>query len=419
MRPNVSRLLTALPFVAGALSLLACGAASERDLWRVEKKEFLHQIRAEGQLRAAETLKLTVPREAEQSLRLAWLADDGKRVVAGEVVARFDRQPLETKRLNGERDLEKARLDARRLDRRDAVQQGTLSTSHEVAALDLAFAQKFQKKDEQVFSKKVIAESSIDQGLAEARQASTEDALGTQKRLARTELDLVEIAKRKAAADLETARKGLEALEVRAPHDGVFLRARLWSGDKLEPGGEMWPGVEVGELPRVAQLQAEVYVLEADAGGLAEGQEAEVRIDAHPERVYGAKITRLDAAARPRFRGSPVQYFAITLTFDDAEVEGKLGQRITARLTVGRRDAALVLPRQAIEQVDGKSVVQVRRGSETVPVEVTLGPASAGRVVVESGLAEGDLVVLPRGKGGSAESGGGAATSKAAAEGQG
>ena len=383
--------------LAGFLALFpGCGREEPRQLWKVERQPFLHQIRAEGVLRAAATQKLSVPRDAQQVLRLAWLAADGKPVAAGEVVARFDRQPIERQLSDGERELQKAGLEARRLEHQDAVARGTLGTTHAVAELDRDFSQKFQKKDETVFSRKQIAESSIDQELSGERSASAAAAIGTQERLSRTEAELVEISRRKASTDVENARKSLDALEVKAPTAGIFLRARTGRGERLEPGGEMWPGVPVGELPQAGELQAEVYVLEADAGGLAEGQLAEVQVESQPGRIYKAKITRLDAAARPRFRGSPVQFFAVTLSFDDkSQAIGKLGQQVTARLIVAQRDSALVLPRQAIAQVDGKAMVEVWRGGEAEPVEVLLGPAAAGRVVVEKGLQEGELVVLP------------------------
>ena len=387
-----SRCALALLLLPG---LVACQGASREETWRVQRGPFLHQIRAEGVLGASGTQKLTVPRDAEQTLRLAWLAEDGQKVAAGEVVARFDREPIEKEHDDGQRALHKAELEGDKLASTVATERGGLSTSVEVAELELAFSREFQNKDEQVFSRRTIAESVIEGELAEFRQKSAEAALKTREKLAATEAALIAINRRQAASQIERASKGLEALEVRAPFAGIFLRARMGRGEKLEPGGEMWPGVEVGELPSLGPLQAEVFVLEADAGGLAEGQEAEVRIEADPGRVHRARISRLDASARPRFRGSPVQYFGVSLVFDE-KVEAKLGQQVTARLTLHRRDDALLLPLQAIEQRDGKAYARRRVGGKVEELELKLGPASAGRVVVEEGLKEGDEVLLPR-----------------------
>ncbi len=61
-----------------------------------------------------------------------------------------------------------------------------------------------------------------------------------------------------------------------------------------------------------------------------------------------------------------------------------------------RRDAALVVPRQAVRQArTAKPWSTSSAAASLATVEVELGPAAAGRVVVEEGLAAGDLVVLP------------------------
>lgn len=403
------RFLSTLVLLAPLVLLFACGGASRDEVWRVQRGPFLHQIRAEGILGASGTQKLIVPREAERTLRLAWLAEDGQKVAAGDVVARFDREPVEREHKDGQRALQKAELEGEKLSSTVATERGGLVTSVEVAGLELEFSREFQNKDEQVFSRRTIAESAIDGELAEFRRKSAEAALATREKLAATESELIALDRRQAQTKIESARKGLEALEVRAPVAGIFLRARMGRGEKLEPGGEMWPGVEVGELPSLGPVQAEVFVLEADAGGLAEGQEAEVRIESDPGRVHRARISRLDASARPRFRGSPVQYFGVSLVFEE-KIEAKLGQQVTARLTLHRLDDVLLLPLQAIEQRDGKAYARRRVGGKVEEVELKLGPASAGRVVVEAGLAEGDEIVLPRRN----QNGGGTATAMGA-----
>lgn len=401
---------------AGFLALLflfGCRGDGGKAFYEVKREAFVHQIRAEGVLRAAATQKLMVPAGADQVLRLAWLAADGQPVEAGEVVARFERQPIERQLETGRRDLEKAELEGRRGGSENQAERGDLLTARERAELDLGFSRQFRQEDEQVFSRRAIAESAIDGELAAERSDNAAAALGSQEKLAKTRADLIEIARRKAGLQIDGARKGLEALEVKAPHAGIFLRGRF-GPNRLEPGVELWPGVPIGELPEAGEMQAEVYVLEADAGGLAAGQEAEVRIDAAPDQVYKARIVRLDAAARPRFRGSPVQYFAVTLAFEPgAGARGKLGQQVSARLFVARRDDALVLPRQAVRQVEGKALVEVERNGQLATVEVKLGPAAAGRVVIEEGLAAGDRVALP----GGTEAGGDAAGSGAAGSG--
>ena len=142
-------------------------------------------------------------------------------------------------------------------------------------------------------------------------------------------------------------------------------------------------------------MEAEVFVLEADAGGLEVGRKAEVRLESVPGRAFPAKIKKVEALAKPRMRWLPVQYFGVVLELPETLPEVmKPGQRVRALLTLDERPGALVVPREAVFEKDGKRYVRRRHGSRFETVEVTLGPSALGRAVVEKGLAEGDVVAL-------------------------
>src|SRR5206468_11659046 len=112
----------------------------------------------------------------------------------------------------------------------------------------------------------------------------------------------------KAGIAIDRASKGLEALEIRAPHDGILVYKRDWRGDITKVGDTVWPGEPVAEIPELKTMQARVYVLEADAGGLAPGQTAKVVVEAHPRIAYGAKVKKVDTLAKRRTGWIPVQY---------------------------------------------------------------------------------------------------------------
>ena len=53
-----------------------------------------------------------------------------------------------------------------------------------------------------------------------------------------------------------------------------------------------------------------------------------------------------------------------------------------------------MVPRGSVFEREGKKVVWRRDGSRFEPVEIELGPAAVGNVVVEKGLAAGDEIAL-------------------------
>ncbi|MEM7349836.1 MAG: HlyD family efflux transporter periplasmic adaptor subunit [Acidobacteriota bacterium] len=363
--------------------------------FRVERRPFQHRVTAEGTLEAASTTTLSVPSEVQRSVRLAWLAPEGSVVDEGEVVARFDPAEMRERLIEGEADLRSAGLEVHKSKVESGSKVKELDTQLQIADLELDHVERFQKTDVEVFSKQEVVESQVDGELARERKSHASESRQARESLSRTELDLLAIKQRQAQLTIDQANDGLSALEVRAPHAGILTLERNWQGEVLQVGAEMWRSQQIAEIPDLSTMEAEVFVLEADAGGLEAGKPASVIIEARPGAVHSAKIRRVDAVAKPRFRGSPVQYFGVSLTLDSAaEIPKKPGQRVRATLFLHDLDDVLVVPRQAVVQEGGQARVYVREGGKLEPRRVETGASSLGLVVVTEGLSEGDEIAL-------------------------
>lgn len=384
------RLAVVLPVVLAACA----GAVDDVATYTVERRDFHHQVTADGMLQAVNETAITVPVEVRERMRLAWLASEGY-VEKDEIVARFDPKTLEDRLREGRRDHENSAFQIKKAEVASEKRKAKHETDFEVADLELDHALRFQRTDDQVFSRQEIAESEIDEELATEKKAHAAFSRDNQGSLAKTEMDLLEIQQKKATLKIQQAEQALRALEVRAPHAGILSLRRGWNGEPVAVGEEIWPGQEIADIPDLSQMEAQVYILEADAGGLEVGKRAEVFLDAEPGHVYTGKVSRVDPVAQPRFRGSPVQYFGVKIELDDAATISKRpGQRLHATLYLAEADGALVVPRQAIFSEDGEDRVYVKNGNGFVPRPVKVGVRSMGTVVVEDGLAEGEVVAL-------------------------
>ena len=361
---------------------------------RAERGDFGRHVEAEGNLKAVKATVLTAPMEAQGALKIAWLAPDGSRVASGDVVIRFDPTDAEKNLSDGQAERQTAE---NRISGRRAEGEGTLRNLDRdagMAGLELKYAREFQSKDPDIFSRIEIIESQLDESLATRRKDNAEAVRGIRDRLTKLDLDLLAIERHKADLKIEQAKKGLAALEVRAPHDGIVVLQREWRGVP-KVGDTVWKGQPLAEIPGLDAMEAEVYVLEADAGGLAPGLPAEVTLESRPDRTFAAKAIKVDALAKPRVNWVPVQYFGVTLELKQTEPEiMKPGQRVRARLTLDARKDAISIPREAVVEKDGGKIVYRRRGFGFEPVKVELGPAALGRVVIEKGLSAGDVVAL-------------------------
>ena len=378
-------------------ALAGCSDDTSVATHTVQARTFSHRITAEGTLRTKTSTMIAVPSEASRGARISWMAPDGTLVRKGDVIARFDPTELERQLEDGESDHAKSRL---RLDRAELDGTVTLSgieKDRQLAVLEESVAERYQKTDELIYSRHEIIESQIDGSLATDRRLHADDMQEIQVDLTDAELALIDIEKRRAQVGIDEARVGLRALQVQVPHDGILTWKRDWRGDIPEVGQQVWKGQPLAEIPSLEEMQAELYVLEADAGGLAEDKAVEVRVDAHPMQVIAGAIATVEAVAKPRFRGSPVQYFGVIADLESSDSDiMKPGQRVTATLILAERKAALVIPRQALQLGDDGVFVYVRKSGKFHEIKVQLGEQTTAEAVVLDGLVVGDVVAIER-----------------------
>ena len=386
-----------LVFGVGALAIAWFRGESNVPTLALKKQPYRVEVTAEGTLKSALATPITAPTDVhERRMTIAWIVEDGAPVKKGEIVARFDPSDFEKRLTEGREDEASAgHKVAKGRAQQDATDRNFMKDV-EVSEKELAHAKAFQSKDPDIFSRMDIIESAIDADLAEHKRQYAETMKDLKGKLSQTDLDLNGIEKKKAGLKIERAQAALGAIEIRAPHDGIMALERDYTGELPRVGQLVWWGKKLGEIPNTGAMEAEVFVLEADAGSLAKGQKADVTLDAHPEKTFRAEVSKVDPLAKPIYPDVPVQYFTVTISLKKSDPSFmKPGQRVKVTILLEDREAALVLPRQALFEREGKTVAFRKSffGGFT-PVPVTASPAASGRVVVTGGLKEGDVVAL-------------------------
>ncbi|MCA9704718.1 MAG: HlyD family efflux transporter periplasmic adaptor subunit [Myxococcales bacterium] len=385
--------------VALAAGLCACGPKAdpkaEVPTLEVERSEaFVRRVTAEGYLKAVEATPLNAPEDAQRPMKVAWVALDGSEVEEGEVVVRFDDSEMRRMLEDSQDDVTSAR---RQITREATLGESTArrrDRTAKLAGVEVDMAKDLQTDDERILSRNEIIETRIDVDLAQAKAEHARRVKKVEGAVSRNQRDVHEIERKQAQSEVERAVRGLERLEVAAPHAGILVLERDWRGETLRVGDTIWRGQKLAEIPLVTDMEAELFVLEADAGDLTEGLRAEMVIEAHPDQVYEAKVARVDTLAKPRHQDVPVQYFGVTLKLPETDPAiMKVGQRVRATIILEQGEA-IVVPRQAVFERDGRMFVYRRDGDGFEEVQVQLGSSSAGRVVVREGLQEGDRIAL-------------------------
>ena len=361
----------------------------------VRKQKFARVVEADGYLRPVRATPVTVPADVQWPLRITWLAADGATVKKGDPVARFDDLELKERLANAQSDRQVA--EAKR--RKEALLLNTAEQERVRAAQgarrELEMTRSFARRDPAIFSRDQIIEGEIDEKLQGVKVVHASDAQSADRRLSRTKLGVIDVEARKADEAIQRSQRGLSALQIQAPHEGVFTLKRTWMGESFRVGDTVFRSMSVAEVSLVEDMEVEVFVLEAEAAGLAKGKQAQVILESQPDQPVAATVKQVEAVAKRRVAKSPTQYFGVILSLAKTDpATMKPGQRVRARLHLYQQEG-LVVPRPALFDKDGVWTAHKREADgsfKSVPVK--LGPSTAGLVTVTSGLRPGDLVAL-------------------------
>jgi multidrug resistance efflux pump len=361
----------------------------------VRAGRFVREVVGRGTFKAVRATPIVAPVESGREQKIAVLARDGSLLKAGDLVVEFDPWAAQREAADGNADVAAAKAKIAKSQAEGRRNAESLSLDRDLAKDQLDRASTFQLTDAQLFSRNAIIESALDRDLYTRKADVAGRKSETSGRLWAADRALGEIEAGKAKVKVAMAEKSLAALRIVAPHDGLLMLEKKWSGETAFVGDSVWPGQKIAEIPDLSELEAKVFVLEADAAGLKAGLRVRLSIEGRSGEELAATVSRVDALAKPREQQSPVKYFETTIALERTNPAlMKPGQRVRAVIELETAEGVLAVPRGALFEKDGQRVVYRREGPGFVPVEVTVGRNSISRVVIEKGLRDGDRIAL-------------------------
>ena len=235
---------------------------------------------------------------------------------------------------------------------------------------------------------------------------ATADAAGDRHAVAQADLDSARRAldlvraelpeeRKQADADIERARAALESASVdraftvlRAPISGVVASVSTQEGETVAAGLSAPTFVTIIDLER---LQLNAYVDEVDIGKIMAGQSVTFTVDAFPATDFTGKVTAIYPSAT--IQDNVVKY---VVAVDLADTYGGLLRpEMTANVRIQLKErTALAVPARAIRQEDGRSVVYVVEGEESVARPVRLGWRDGPWTELAEGVRAGERILV-------------------------
>ncbi|HKX55276.1 MAG TPA: efflux RND transporter periplasmic adaptor subunit, partial [Xanthomonadales bacterium] len=358
------------------LLLCACGNPDEEEVetLRIKRGEFLIPLQTQGELRAAESTPIMPPQGSRNPRTIQWLAPDNSWVTAGEVVARFDISAAEREASSVGIEVDKVDLQVVGKQRELERLLGELGNQMELVDIEKVMADEFAIDNELAYSRFEIIDAMRNKELLDYRSGHLEDKKDNYSDRQGAEVAVLEAQRATQESKLQEQHTLLETQLVKAPHDGYFVLEKNWFGQHADVGSTVFAGSKFASIPNLQKMEAVLNVLETEAVGLAVGQSAQVIIDAFPERVLNGKLSSISATAAPIERDSPVKYFTVVVTLEEADPEWiKAGSIVRAEIFINQLVDTIVIPNQAVFQKDSNNWVLLQQGNELVQRTVKLG----------------------------------------------
>jgi multidrug resistance efflux pump len=322
---------------------------------------------------------------------------DGTPVKEGELVARFAAEQTQLELDKALIALERNALSQAAKQAELAVGTGRLDVDIAQVQSELGIAQRYAQADIEAIARNVVLDAIADERyLGEKREVLDwrKDQSSTR---GDAELQVLSAQRDTVAMGVRTREGDLGALELRAPHDGVFVLASDWSGEKPQIGAQMWAGNDLATLPDRSSLEVELSLPQIEAQILALGQTVRLHPAGRPEQSFEAPISWIASAPRAVSRNSPIKNLNFKVAVPNEATEGRAwvpGQLFQGQVLLKTSESALSIPNLAIRNEAGNNYVQVWEDGERVQRLVTLGVRGPARSEVLDGLAAGDAVVL-------------------------
>lgn len=383
---------------AAAAALAACSdpiapAATET----VAAAPLRLSVRGQGELKSAKATALNVPGRNWASRQVEWMLPEGSAVKKGDLIARFSAE-------QGKQELAQTLIDLQRNELARAAKQGELDTAQSKVGVDLAqvavqlaIAERYASADLSTMARNEVLDAVQDRRFLTQKQ----DILQWQRDQSgvRGNAELAVLDAQRATYDIaaKARQSDLDALELRAPNDGVLMLAANWQGDKPNIGATLRAGFDYGSLPDPSAMELELNLPQIETQGIQAGNAVEMFPVGRPEQKILSKLTWVASAAKVRNQQSPVKYLSMKAPIPaEAIARYQLvpGQQLEARVVLLDAPRALSVANVAIDSDEGRDYVRVREGDRFRRREVRLGVRGPARSQVLSGLREGEQVLL-------------------------
>ncbi len=278
---------------------------------------------------------------------------------------------------------------------------------------DLAFAERKFERERELAGKGILAQNALEETERALEQARAEVAAAEQS------VSVGESALAATRAQVTSSERDSEFSRITSPISGTVTNVYASVGEAVL-GMVSNVGTRIMEIADLSQMKLIARVAESDIVSVQSGQKAVVYINAHPGRRFSGVVTETsryrtsgeEARRSGQGSGDNASFFRVELSIDKPDVPLFPGMSANVDIEAGRRsgiavDSGAILSlglsevapavRAALKLGSdwerGYFVFVVEDGRARLR-EVSIGRSSLEKTSIESGLKEGEIVIV-------------------------
>jgi len=154
-------------------------------------------------------------------------------------------------------------------------------------------------------------------------------------------------------------------------------------------------------LPNAEDMQVKATVNEARVTLIRPGLPVSIRVDALKDEMLEGEVTKVNQYAEPSsFSSGNIKRYATVIKIKNPPPDLRVGMNAEVRIHVERKADALQVPVQALAELKGHYFTLVKNGDDYETREIKIGSTNDKVATIETGLKQGDEVVMnPRSAG--------------------
>ncbi len=357
--------------------------------------EFVIKVIEAGEITSISSVTVSGP-PVRGRLQITKLIRDGSKVKKGDVLVEFDKGELQQEMLKSLSDLKIAQNE---INKKLADTESQRTTSRiELDDTKLQYEEALLETKKADMIAKIDAEKNkLRYEQADRKYNETLKKMESQSQSDEADLNVLHEKKAKAEADYQIAKKSLEEMTRLAPKDGLVVLKEIWKGTgmgKVQEGDIVWSGVQILEIPDLSAMEVKAYLNEVDVGKVKSEQEAIIRIDSFPDKIFNGKVERVSSIGTKKDWDAKIKTFEAVISLNKIDPRMRPGMTCMVDIITEKIPDVLSIPIESVFEKEGKTIAYVMGSRTSKRREVALGKRNNTHIVVTQGLSPGDRIAL-------------------------